>query len=118
MRVKIHEDVYEVLSNLVLYGSLKGVTILSVDFVLVPCRLNGRPHVSHLSRTSSSISVATTSCDTESTGYEAGRGYFHQLTDSCEPWTRLLSRGVSADYVRSFLMGSLDHGSAVVSVST
>ena len=31
-----------------------------------------RPHVSHLSRTSSSISVATTSCDTESTGYEAG----------------------------------------------
>jgi len=29
-----------------------------------------RPHVSHLSRTSSSISVATTSCDTESTGYE------------------------------------------------
>ncbi|CAE7545658.1 pmo25 [Symbiodinium natans] len=29
-----------------------------------------RPHVSHLSRTSSSISVATTTCDTESTGYE------------------------------------------------
>ena len=28
--------------------------------------------MSHLSRTSSSISVATTSCDTESTGYEAG----------------------------------------------